>query len=126
VVVEVWSDESYPSKLSERLLEAVAKQIIRHLKEQVKQTELDCANIIAIDTRHWSLQLKEGLDVFFKETLFKHLKNELKSVLMENADISGVILFVDRIDHGVFIRNPRAKKTVDWFVNSLNLKEIPI
>jgi hypothetical protein len=126
VVVEVWSDESYPSKLSERLLEAVAKQIIRHLKEQVKQTEPDCANIIAIDTRHWSLQLKEGLDVFFKETLFKHLKNELKSVLMENADISGVILFVDRIDHGVFIRNPRAKKTVDWFVNSLNLKEIPI
>jgi hypothetical protein len=126
VVVEVWSDESYPSKLSERLLEAVAKQIIRHLKEQVKQTESDCANIIAIDTRHWSLQLKEGLDVFFKETLFKHLKNELKSVLMENADISGVILFVDRIDHGVFIRNPRAKKTVDWFVNSLNLKEIPI
>jgi hypothetical protein len=46
------------------------------------------------------------------------------SVLMENADISGVILFVDRIDHGVFIRNPRAKTTVDWFVNSLNLKEI--
>jgi len=126
MVVEVWSGESYPSKLSERLLEAVAKQIIRHLKEQVKQTEPDCANIIAIDTRHWSLQPIEGLDVFFKETLFKHLKNELMSVLMENADISGVILFVDRIDHGIFIRNPRAKKTVDWFVNSLNLKEIPI
>lgn len=124
MVVEVWSGESYPSKLSERLLEAVAKQIIRHLKEQVKQTEPDCANIIAIDTRHWSLQPIEGLDVFFKETLFKHLKNELMSVLMENADISGVILFVDRIDHGVFIRNPRAKTTVDWFVNSLNLKEI--
>jgi hypothetical protein len=124
MVVEVWSGESYPSKLSERLLEAVAKQIIRHLKEQVKQTEPDCANIIAIDTRHWSLQPTEGLDVFFKETLFKHLKNELMSVLMENADISGVILFVDRIDHGVFIRNPRAKTTVDWFVNSLNLKEI--
>jgi hypothetical protein len=124
MVVEVWSGESYPSKLSERLLEAVAKQIIRHLKEQVKQTEPDCANIIAIDTRHWSLQPTEGLDVFFKETLFKHLKNELMSVLMENADISGVILFVDRIDHGVFIRNPRAKTTVDWFVNSLKLKEI--
>jgi hypothetical protein len=124
MVVEVWSGESYPSKLSERLLEAVAKQIIRHLKEQVKQTEPDCANIIAIDTRHWSLQPIEGLDVFFKETLFKHLENELMSVLMENADISGVILFVDRIDHGVFIRNPRAKTTVDWFVNSLNLKEI--
>jgi hypothetical protein len=124
MVVEVWSGESYPSKLSERLLEAVAKQIIRHLKEQVKQTEPDCANIIAIDTRHWSLQPMEGLDVFFKETLFKHLENELMSVLMENADISGVILFVDRIDHGVFIRNPRAKTTVDWFVNSLNLKEI--
>jgi hypothetical protein len=124
MVVEVWSGESYPSKLSERLLEAVAKQIIRHLKEQVKQTEPDCANIIAIDTRHWSLQPMEGLDVFFKETLFKHLENELMSVLMGNADISGVILFVDRIDHGVFIRNPRAKTTVDWFVNSLNLKEI--
>jgi hypothetical protein len=124
MVAEVWSGESYPSKLSERLLEAVAKQIIRHLKEQVKQTEPDCANIIAIDTRHWSLQPMEGLDVFFKETLFKHLENELMSVLMENADISGVILFVDRIDHGVFIRNPRAKTTVDWFVNSLNLKEI--
>jgi hypothetical protein len=124
MVVEVWSGESYPSKLSERLLEVVAKQIIRHLKEQVKQTEPDCANIIAIDTRHWSLQPMEGLDVFFKETLFKHLENELMSVLMENADISGVILFVDRIDHGVFIRNPRAKTTVDWFVNSLNLKEI--
>jgi hypothetical protein len=124
VVVEVGSGESYPSKLSERLLEAVAKQIIRHLKGQAMQIEPECANIIAIDTRHWSLQPTEGLDVFFKETLFKYLKNELMSLLMENADISGVILFVDRIDHGVFIRNPRAKTTVDWFVNSLKLKEI--
>jgi hypothetical protein len=124
LVVEVWSDESYPSKLSERLLEAVAKQIIRHLKEQAVQTESDCANIIAIDTRHWSLLPTDGLEVFFKETLFKHLEGELMSVFMKSTDISGVILFFDTIDHGVFIRNPIAKTTVDWFVNSLKLKEI--
>jgi hypothetical protein len=124
IFVEVGSDESYPSKLSERLLEAVAKQIIRHLKEQAVQIESDCANIIAIDTKHWSLQPTGGLEVFFKETLFKHLEVKLMSVLMKNADISGVILFFDRIDHGVFIRNPIAKTTVDWFVNSLKLKEI--
>jgi hypothetical protein len=124
MVVEVGSLESYPSKLSEKLLEAVAKQIIRHLNEQVKQIEPNCANIIAIDTKHWSLQPTEGLDVFFKEKPFKYLKDEIMSVLMENADISGVILFFNRIDHGVFIHNPRAKTTVDWFVNNLKLKEI--
>jgi hypothetical protein len=126
MIVEVASDESYPSKLSERLLEAVAKQIIRHLKDQAMQTEPGCANIIAINTRHWSLQPTEDLDVFFKETLFKHLEYELKCVFMQNADISGVILFFDRIDHGVFIPNPYAKTTVDGFVDRLKLKEIKI
>jgi hypothetical protein len=104
----------------------VAKQIIRHLKDQAMQTEPGCANIIAINTRHWSLQPTEDLDVFFKETLFKHLEYELKCVFMQNADISGVILFFDRIDHGVFIPNPYAKTTVDGFVDRLKLKEIKI
>jgi hypothetical protein len=124
MVVEVGSLESYPSKLSEKLLEAIAKQIIRHLNEQVKQIEPNCANIIAIDTKHWSLQPTEGLDVFFKEKPFKYLKDEIMSVLVKNADISGVILFFNRINHGVFIHNPRARTTVDWFVNNLKLKEI--
>jgi len=126
MVVEVGTIESHPSELSEKLLGKYADHIIRHLKSQLKQTEPNSANVIAINTKHWSLQRAEDLDVYFKETLFNHLKDRLKSMLEENVHVSGVILFFDTIDHGFFISNPKAKISIDWFIGSLKLKSLPL
>ena len=126
MIVEVGTIDSHPSKLSETLLGKVADHIVRHLKSQLEQTEPNSANVIAINTKHWSLLPTEDFDVFFKGTLFNYLKDGLKSLLEENVHVSGIILFFDKIDHGVFISNPKAKISVNWFSERLNLKSLPL
>lgn len=111
--VEIGLEETHPSRLSEISMEAMSRQVVRHIKEQLSQLEPGAPNIIAINTRHWSLALiaidKQWSEeaYTFKKTLYPKLRPHLERLFKceDTKDLVGIILYHNTPNEGIFIKN---------------------
>ena len=106
LLVEIHTDDIYPSTAAKAEEVAFISQIKRAIKREINkgQLESDNANIIIVQGMLWSNEF-EGISQDFEK-----IGRALNELLAENVSphLSGILLFSNKLDNARFVANPHA------------------
>lgn len=107
-LVEIHTEQVFPSKAASAEIDSFLKHIVRNIKTQISEKQLQPKgfNIIVVKGFNWILFPFEAgeLRPLF-DTLHKFFEEARQPYL------SGVTVFVETIDKGIYISNPYAEKS---------------
>ena len=109
-LIEIHSDDHYPSRSGEAEKQSFLNHIIRRIDEKIKHGQLisDVPNVIIIQAYNWLFSVYE-----YTESDFQPIRYKIISYLedVKPASLSGVLIFSIDFDNGIFIPNQHASVT---------------